>query len=258
MLEEEPDGSTTIWLYGVLHRFSAAAAVVLGDPTETDDEEPFCWSGALSRMVLVVVRQVGWGVAGGGRREEHRAQVAGTVPDVHNVRVRERGGGVKECGKEERGKKWKGPFRWHLPLSLPAALQKLESPQTTWKMPCYLAPVEQNWLPFQAVSEPWMEVRVPSLCPFLLRGSFLGPTLSVTPVGPVLLVATGSPVFLQRTEGFEIPRKTRLWSVPFIMYARTEKSLIWGNPEDRAEQAPQSSRLGGLIVVFLSMSYDTE
>lgn len=28
---EGGDGNTTIWLYGVLHRFSAAAAVVLGD-----------------------------------------------------------------------------------------------------------------------------------------------------------------------------------------------------------------------------------
>lgn len=58
----------------------------------TDEEGPPWRSGALSRTVLVVVRQVGWGDAGieEGSRRERRAHFAGPVPGVHNMSVRKK------------------------------------------------------------------------------------------------------------------------------------------------------------------------
>lgn len=63
-----------------------------GGSDRTDEEGPPWRSGALSRTVLVVVWQVGWGDAGieEGSRRERRAHFAGPVPGVHNISVRKK------------------------------------------------------------------------------------------------------------------------------------------------------------------------
>lgn len=78
-----------------------------GGSDRTDEEGPSWRSGALSRMVLVVVRQVGWGVAGveEGIRRKRRAHFAGPVPGVHNMSVRKKWKNMERRKKEKMRKR---------------------------------------------------------------------------------------------------------------------------------------------------------
>lgn len=62
-------------------------------------------------VVVVVGRQVGWGVAGRGIGRERRAQFAGPTPGVHNMSVIKKEGKSMERRKEGKKRSERvGPF----------------------------------------------------------------------------------------------------------------------------------------------------